>query len=238
MTTDSEPSSEKKVKITILEDRGFRVEGGLPLVRKRQISSEYGEPLAWEKGKTFKTGETYELCRCGHSKEKPFCDGSHYEVEFDGTETADTNTFKDRQFVLPGGKQVTVRRDYSLCASAGFCGTRFTNIEKMLKEADDTQLRSLLMAMVERCPSGSYTYSLAGEETDIEPDLPVQIAVLTEMTDEGPILGPLWVTGNVPIERSDGQPMEARNRVTLCRCGLSRIKPLCDGTHRRKHVTE
>jgi CDGSH-type Zn-finger protein len=33
------------------------------------------------------------------------------------------------------------------------------------------------------------------------------------------------------IERSDGQPVEVRNRVTLCRCGHSENKPFCDGTH-------
>jgi CDGSH-type Zn-finger protein len=44
--------------------------------------------------------------------------------------------------------------------------------------------------------------------------------------------GALWVSGSIPIERSDGQPFEARNRVMLCRCGNSKNKPLCDGTHK------
>jgi CDGSH-type Zn-finger protein len=43
--------------------------------------------------------------------------------------------------------------------------------------------------------------------------------------------GPLFVSGGVPIERADGEPMELSNRVTLCRCGRSSNKPLCDGTH-------
>jgi CDGSH-type Zn-finger protein len=34
------------------------------------------------------------------------------------------------------------------------------------------------------------------------------------------------------VERADGVPLETRNRVTLCRCGQSANKPLCDGTHR------
>ena len=63
-----------------------------------------------------------------------------------------------------------------------------------------------------------------------------QIADTTEITAEGPIHGSLWVTGYVPIERADGKPFETRNRVTLCNCGESKNKPLCDGTHR--HIQE
>lgn len=45
---------------------------------------------------------------------------------------------------------------------------------------------------------------------DIEPDLPQQIAATTEITDDGPILGPIWVTGNIPIARAYDQPFETR----------------------------
>jgi Iron-binding zinc finger CDGSH type len=86
--------------------------------------------------------------------------------------------------------------------------------------------------MVEHCPSGALTYSLKEGGQDIEVDLPQQIAVTTEITSDGPIEGPLWVTGGIPIIRSDGKPFEGRNRVTLCNCGHSQAKPLCDGSHR------
>jgi CDGSH-type Zn-finger protein len=43
--------------------------------------------------------------------------------------------------------------------------------------------------------------------------------------------GPLLVRGGIPVESEDGRPYEVRNRVTLCRCGHSRNKPFCDGTH-------
>jgi CDGSH-type Zn-finger protein len=93
-------------------------------------------------------------------------------------------------------------------------------------------VRSHVIAMIERCPSGSYVYALDEGGADVEPDLPAQIAVTVEITSDGPIEGPLWVSGGIPIERADGQPLETRNRVTLCRCGQSKNKPLCDGTHR------
>lgn len=45
--------------------------------------------------------------------------------------------------------------------------------------------------------------------------------------------GPLLVRGDVDLVWSDGEPIE-RNRRTaaLCRCGVSTIKPFCDGTHK------
>jgi len=43
--------------------------------------------------------------------------------------------------------------------------------------------------------------------------------------------GPLWVRGGIPIKSADGKPYEIRNRVILCRCGRSKNKPFCDGSH-------
>lgn len=219
-------------KIVVEADGPYIVYGHIPLVRKTQVVSEYGEPLTWKKEETIETGTSYRLCRCGQSKGKPFCDSTHIEDCFDGTETADTQPTAERQVILPDGTWIVVKRDSALCSEAGFCGTRLTNIEKMVPGTDDTNVRARVIGMIEHCPSGSLTYSLATGEADVEPDLPQQIAVTTEMTSAGPVAGPLWVTGNIPIERADGKPFETRNRVTLCCCGRSKQKPLCDGTHR------
>ncbi|MBI5564919.1 MAG: CDGSH iron-sulfur domain-containing protein [Chloroflexi bacterium] len=230
MATIADPKNARRI---IVEKNGpYIVKGGVPLVRKRQVVSEYGEPLTWEKTGEVEAGKTYLLCRCGHSKNRPFCDDSHLQVNFDGTETAATDTTPERQEIYPGGSRIVVKRDHAICMESGFCGTRLTNIRKMLKDSADPQVRAQIMAMIERCPSGSYSYSIEPETPNVEPDLPQQIALITEITDDGPIEGPLWVTGNIVVERSDGQPFETRNRVTLCNCGESKIKPLCDGTHR------
>ena len=225
-------------KIVVKKDGSYHVFGDVPLVTKEQVVSEFGEPLTWKKGEPINTVNHqasdghYSLCRCGHSKSKPFCDGTHHEIGFDGTETADTLTNAERRFTNPNGEGLVVKRDGYLCMTSGFCGNRKTNIERMLDETAEPRERAEIIAMIERCPSGTYTYSMKKDEPDIEPDLPVEIAVTTEITSEGPINGSLWVTGNIPVERSDGKKFETRNRVTLCNCGESCKKPLCDGTHR------
>ena len=234
MTDANDDQKPAGKRIVIGKNGPYHVMGGVPLVRKTQVVSEYGEPLTWRREEVIATEEEYWLCRCGHSQNKPFCDRSHKQVGFDGTECADTGPTAGRQGSFRGGTRLIVKKDPTLCIESGFCGLAKAGIAQFVAASDDTAARSLAIAMVERCPSGSLTYRIEADGPDIEPDLPQQIADTTEITSDGPIAGPLWVMGGIPIERSDGQPMETRNRVTLCNCGLSTNKPLCDGTHRHE----
>lgn len=58
------------------------------------------------------------------------------------------------------------------------------------------------------------------------------------MSDESPSItpypdGPLLIRGAVELRTADGDPIPCRRKtVALCRCGLSSIKPFCDGTHK------
>ena len=231
--TNNDSSSNNDKSIVIIADGPYIIKGNVPLVRKIQVVSEYGEPLVWKTEATLPTGPgEYELCRCGQSRNKPFCDGAHGEVGFDGSEHAASSVADSLRMAFRGGTRLIVKKDLSLCMNSGFCRMQKITLEQLIAESKHTQARSLAMAMVERCPSGSLTYQIEPGEADIEPDLPQQIAVTTEITSDGPIDGPLWVSGGIPVERADGRPFETRNRVTLCNCGLSNNKPLCDGAHR------
>ena len=45
--------------------------------------------------------------------------------------------------------------------------------------------------------------------------------------------GPLLLRGPARLLSADGQTIDHQRRVlALCRCGRSRLKPLCDGSHR------
>ncbi len=220
---------EESQKITVRPNGPYIVRGGIPLLRKTQVMSEHGEPLTWKKEDVLSTGSTYRLCRCGHSKTKPFCDGTHTLVDFDGFETADPGPIADRETIFRG-QQIVVRDDHSLCVHSGFCGNRITDIWNMLKDPDESLVRGQIMAMVEKCPSGTLSFALEADGEVVEPDLPKEIAVIPD--------GPLWVSGGIPVERRDGQPLETRNRMALCRCGASSNKPFCDGTHKEVGFTD
>jgi len=230
MLFDDDRRADKK--IVVCADGPYEVIGPIPLVLKTQVVSECGEPLAWRKDGEISTADSYSLCRCGHSAIMPLCDGSHHEIHFDGSETAPTNLTVERRTPYPGGKKIIIHFDHQLCSDSGFCGNRARKISEMAANSDEIQVRIQLIGMIEHCPSGALTYRFEGVDTDNEVDLPQQIAVTTEITSEGPIRGPLWVTGNILILRADEQPFERRNRVTLCNCGRSHSKPLCDGSHR------
>jgi CDGSH-type Zn-finger protein len=202
----------------------FVVDASVPLRRRAIVMSEHGEPLTYAAGEPLETEDVYALCRCGGSSHKPFCDGTHNRNGFDGTdgETA-TTAYAERSTGL-GGTRITIHDDRSICVHAGFCGNRVTNVWKMAGAVDDdTVVRAQVMAMIEKCPSGALTYRLEGDDTELEQLLPEGIAVLPD--------GPLAVTGRVTVDAASGSRIENRNRVTLCRCGQSKNKPLCDGTH-------
>jgi CDGSH-type Zn-finger protein len=164
----------------------------------------------------------------GRSGSKPFCDGTHAVIGFDGTETADVRPYEELQHVHDG-TGVSAQRVGELCIYAAFCIGRTRPIAAMLADSEDTDIRFEIMRRIDNCPSGSYSHALYRGGETIEPDLPASISVVEE---ENGLASALWVTGGVPVERADGQPVQTRNRMTLCRCGHSGNKPFCDGTHR------
>lgn len=195
------------------------VTGGLPLYRRKAVHSEHGEPLAWETTVRVDTGERYALCRCGDSARKPFCDGTHAKAGFAADDSA-SGTYDERANEL-GGTGFTVRDDRSICVHAGFCGTRATNVWKQVPESAESTVRAQVISMVEKCPSGALTFRFDAD--DVEPLLATAVSVIDD--------GPIWVTGEVSVSVGEGK-LESRNRVTLCRCGASGNKPLCDGSHK------
>ena len=211
--------------ITVSANGPYLVAGSMPLRRRKDVQSELGEPMTWATTATLETKDRYALCRCGQSGNKPFCDGTHARVGFTADDVAG-GTYDERAEVVGG--DVNVRYDQTICVHAGFCGTTVTNVWKEAAKTGDTASRMHAIAMIEHCPSGALTYQL--DDVVNEPLMPQAVAVIDN--------GPLWVTAHVPITTSDGTMLESRNRVTLCRCGVSANKPLCDGSHKAAGFTD
>ena len=219
------PAAEAKIVVT--EDGPYVVSGDVPLQVQVITPNEEGFSWDWVEGRTFDARPPYELCRCGKSKDKPFCDDSHKTSRFKGAETASREPYA-RQAEQTDGPTLTLSDAESLCAFARFCDPA-GKIWSLIEETDRAEARDLVIREANHCPAGRLVVHDRHTHKPIEHHLPASIGVV-----EDPALGcsgPLWVLGGIAIESADGTPYERRNRVTLCRCGASSNKPFCDGSH-------
>ena len=215
-------------KIKVTKDGPYFVSGGVPLVEYIIKTNESGESVGWERGRVFETPETYTLCRCGKSKNPPFCDGSHRDSGFNGAETAPLgNYFSDCDTVGEGRYQLKDESDF--CASARHCDAfgGAWSLARDLEENPDNLEQ--LKDQCSNCPSGRLVLWDSDLDRALEPDLEPEIGVVFDPVAGCP--GPLWVRGGIQVESASGDLYEIRNRVTLCRCGASNNKPFCDGGH-------
>jgi CDGSH-type Zn-finger protein len=156
----------------------------------------------------------------------PYCDGSHVRAGFEGTETADDTPYLDQAEEIDGpGLRLTDAEQF--CVGAGFCN-REGGTWALTRRSADPHAKETAIAEACECPSGRLVaWQMDGEA--IEPEFEPSICLVQDPRSNK--IGPLWVRGGVPVESSEGETYEVRNRVTLCRCGRSRNKPFCDGSH-------
>ncbi len=219
--------SKTGVRVVISKDGPYRVSGEIPLSRQTIVTDEEGGSETWQEGKTFPAQETYALCRCGQSKKKPFCDGTHTQIKFDGTETASREPYL-KQARLLDGPVLALTDAESLCAFGRFCDPH-GKVWNQVARSDEPRIRASFVRQVENCPAGRLVAWDKAAGKPLEPKLPVSIGLIEDPAQQ--CSGPLWLRGGIAVVAADGFAYEVRNRVTLCRCGQSSNKPFCDGTH-------
>lgn len=207
-----------KQKIKVTKDGPYLVSGSVPLKNEEIVNDADGFPCKWKVTKKYPLKKEYLLCRCGQSKNKPFCDQSHVNSGFNGKETASNVPFDEQAEVIVG-PELTLKDSPPLCVHAGFCG-RAGGIWDLTEKSNDKKAKKTAIEEAANCPSGRLVI--------IEPVYEPSISVTQ---DADGVSGPLWIKGNIPIESAKGKIYEIRNRVTLCQCGKSKNKPFCDGTH-------
>jgi len=217
----------KKQKISITKDGPYLVSGNIPLAKEMSIVGSEDQPETWQKGKEYPSQESYALCRCGQSKNKPFCDGMHIKNNFKGTETAVLGSYSKQATTLSGAK-LDLDDLPELCSAARFChlaGGTWNNVDN----SDDPQAKQMAIQTAGNCPSGRLTVRDKKTGQPIEPKFTPAIGVIEDV--QAKTSGPLWAKGGIELESANGSKYEVRNRLTLCRCGQSKNKPFCDGSH-------
>jgi CDGSH-type Zn-finger protein len=178
--------------------------------------------LCREDGSACHTVRGVALCRCGGSKSKPFCDGTHGTIGFSDRNTADRE--RDHRAVY-AGKRVTIFDNRSICSHAGHCTEGLKRVFRMNAEPwidPDGAAVDEIIATIRKCPSGALSYAVEG----VEATPPARAPMVTVTND-----GPYAVTGGIELMGVPFGEGASKEHYTLCRCGGSRNKPFCDGTH-------
>lgn len=214
-------------KITVSNNGPYLVSGSVPLAVQIIGVNSAGESILWVDGDTLPTSAEYALCRCGASNTKPFCDGTHAKIGFDGTESASRKPVIEQAELLDGPTMQLADAE-GLCAFARFCDPN-GRVWNQVEHTDDPKVRAQFIRQTGDCPAGRLIALDKGTGQPIEPALSQSIGIVEDPALE--CSGPLWARGGIQLIGVDGRAYEIRNRMTLCRCGRSENKPFCDGAH-------
>ncbi len=218
-------SEEKaRYRVKIMKDGPYIVSGGVPLFEKVIVLRD--EEYEFVEGRPLPQSENYALCRCGKTKNAPFCDGSHTGCVFCGRETASKDTYAKRSVRIEGPGIDLL--DDGRCALARFCHTRDGDAWELTRDSRPEAARKQVVRAASECPAGRLT-AVDKDGTVHEPELEPSIDIIQD--PERGVSGGIFVKGFIPIESADGTKYESRNRVVLCRCGASENKPFCDAAH-------
>lgn len=221
----SDHNATPKIKVT--KDGPYLISGNIPMSKYTILIDEKGVSTGWAEGPHYSDKEECALCRCGHSDNMPYCDGTHGKIKFDGTESAGNEPFEKQARRIEGP-------DFELLDVKAFCSfARFCDLEggvwELTRDDENPDAREIVIKGACNCPSGRLVFRDKATGEVVEPVFEPSIGIIEDPGQN--VGGPIWVRGGIPVESADGIRYEVRNRVNLCRCGASANKPFCDGKH-------
>ena len=123
-------------------------------------------------------------------------------------------------------QKISVSFDNDLCIHSEKCIKGLPSVFKLDTHpwinVDGADVQTVVEA-VKVCPSGALTYQLSREEAQTEETTKAEVQVMPK--------GPYIVKGNVMLTGENNQTTEKEGTFALCRCGASKNKPFCDGSH-------
>lgn len=135
-------------------------------------------------------------------------------------------TMMDDQSKPYTGQRIVVRYNAKRCIHFAACVRGLPDVFDPRRRPwimPDHADAATLAEVVQRCPTGALHFERLDHAATEQP--PAQAGVRIAAN------GPLYLHGNITVQHADGTPIVADTRVALCRCGMSRNKPFCDGTH-------
>ncbi len=204
--------SQPKAAITCAPDGPYLLKAEAPESVSLRVQKGDGEEES--------TVTSAALCRCGGSRNKPYCDGTHKNNGFSDRRIADGSADRRSSYA---GRGITIHDNRGICAHAGICTDNLSVVFRMGKEPwidPDAAGIDSIADLIRKCPSGALSYSLDDTEFRHDNEEPA----ITVIKD-----GPYSV-GGIELDRPLGDGV-TEGRYTLCRCGASKNKPFCDGSH-------
>ena len=181
---------------------------------------------SFQDGTVYKTEGTVALCRCGGSKNKPFCDGMHRTNGFTGDKAADRTPDKRESYE---GDGVVIHDNRGLCAHAGRCTDGLKSVFRLRQEPFVDPKGATAAETIKSCPSGALSYSVDGVEQRDQDREPIIFIAPN---------GPYAIMGGADLEDAQWGEGASREHFDLCRCGESTNKPFCSVAHWHHHFDE
>jgi len=184
------------------------------------LELDCSDVLMMKDGEKLETKNPAYLCRCGKSKNKPFCDGTHTKAGFLSERDISKEILQSYE-----GKEIRVDFNRSICAGAAECVNGLPSVFKSGNSKDwifpDEDKREKIVKTIRRCPSGALSFQVQGE-TSTELGMNPKISVIKD--------GPYNVEG-INVVGFYTPTNFSGIKCTLCRCGHSENKPYCDYSH-------
>jgi CDGSH-type Zn-finger protein len=180
------------------------------------------ERLQWSDGVSVPTRQTMALCRCGASKTKLLCDGSHNTIGFTSALSPDRTPDGVTEY---RGARITILFNRLVCSASEKCAKLLPEVFRKGEKpwiAPDHADTQRIIEVVRKCPSGALRYALAGRVGSSSPRTPA-IRIARD--------GPYEVEGEIGLSAVAWCEGASQDHFALCRCGQSKNKPFCDGSH-------
>ncbi len=126
--------------------------------------------------------------------------------------------------------EVTVVWKPGMCIHSTICWKQATGLPEVFNPREKPWIKmegadsAHIAAQVGKCPSGALSFFYneeAGEHSTISQETKIEVSVN----------GPLLVYGNITIKDREGNETRKSKVTAFCRCGQSKNKPYCDGSH-------